>query len=950
MIVWRSFRFYWRSALAVTLSVALASAVIIGSLAVGDSVRGALRDLFVGRLGPWRNGVQAQVGALSEIPAGAMGVLHVRGSAQSEDGLSAKQVSVFGVTEGFGVAVPADGEATITPRLAHLLDARPGSRLFLKVGKPQAAPLSSLFAHRDLDGATVEVPVTVAKVVSDRGVGGFSLRPTYGSALNAFVSQKWLSRQVGCGPNLALAAHRIELPATMANLGLTALQVGDSVVVRSKGFGIPDRVMRASPGAAKVSVALAESVKSQTKQVAYAMVASSDVPKGMVDINAWCASDLGVRAGDAVGCALLVPVATGGMDRIRTQLRVRRVLPMVGLGASAELVPNLEGLTDADRMSDWHPPFEVDLGRVTPRDEAYWKQYRAAPRLFVSQELVAQAWSGKPTTTALVFRGTTVKSVTQHLTSTLSPEQTSVTSLDLMSDAEQAAVGSSDLGSLTLMLGSVLVVAGLLLAGGVVGLAVQSRRDQFALMDALGISGKTIRRLALLEQMWAVSVGTLLGLPLGIVFAWVALRTLTTAMPNHELMASATIRLTVGGLLVGLAGSWLVALFSAWLAVKRSLRLGKAAHQLRPVTPKPVSLWRVVTRSIQAKPWRFGLQAFVSFASAFVMTAVVGNLRATPVEDPSGINLMVTTSVPVALDFGTAAGRQKLGFDPDHEALWDGVQVFRLMRSGGDDVSCLNPGQPTKPRVAAAPEELLKLEPYGLKTDALSQPNSAAGDSESVEWVLHSAVGKNVSSAVGEVRVAALTHGSPLADTLLVSESTYRSLSPGDDAPSLFLFRVPKEHLADFEAAVRGDLASAGPQVERTSDVVEALHGVQNGYMAMFACLGFVGLLLGVLGVAVLTLRSAAERRGEMALELALGFTRGRVGTLLVGETLLAVCAGLLFGTIAALGSVCTRPFGEVAPWVLGGMLGTLAVTITAGWVAAIRSLKSGVLEALRTE
>src|SRR5262245_4644818 len=47
----RGIAFYWRSHIAVLLGVATAVAVLAGALLVGDSVRGSLRDLVLGRLG-----------------------------------------------------------------------------------------------------------------------------------------------------------------------------------------------------------------------------------------------------------------------------------------------------------------------------------------------------------------------------------------------------------------------------------------------------------------------------------------------------------------------------------------------------------------------------------------------------------------------------------------------------------------------------------------------------------------------------------------------------------------------------------------------------------------------------------------------------------------------------------------------------------------------------------
>ena len=47
----RSLIHYWRTNLAVALGVAAATAVLTGALLIGDSMRGSLRDLTLGRLG-----------------------------------------------------------------------------------------------------------------------------------------------------------------------------------------------------------------------------------------------------------------------------------------------------------------------------------------------------------------------------------------------------------------------------------------------------------------------------------------------------------------------------------------------------------------------------------------------------------------------------------------------------------------------------------------------------------------------------------------------------------------------------------------------------------------------------------------------------------------------------------------------------------------------------------
>src|SRR5688572_10705375 len=50
-LILRSASYHWRTNLAVILGVATAVAVLAGALVVGDSVRGSLRDIALGRLG-----------------------------------------------------------------------------------------------------------------------------------------------------------------------------------------------------------------------------------------------------------------------------------------------------------------------------------------------------------------------------------------------------------------------------------------------------------------------------------------------------------------------------------------------------------------------------------------------------------------------------------------------------------------------------------------------------------------------------------------------------------------------------------------------------------------------------------------------------------------------------------------------------------------------------------
>src|SRR5205085_6782708 len=105
----RSLRFYWRAHLGVLLGATLAAAILIGALAVGDSVRESLRRMALARLGSvqlvldshsrfFRAKLADEITA--ELRAPVAPVILLRGTAANEDN-RAGRVQVVGVDARF---------------------------------------------------------------------------------------------------------------------------------------------------------------------------------------------------------------------------------------------------------------------------------------------------------------------------------------------------------------------------------------------------------------------------------------------------------------------------------------------------------------------------------------------------------------------------------------------------------------------------------------------------------------------------------------------------------------------------------------------------------------------------------------------------------------------------------------------------------------------------------
>ena len=154
-LITRSATYHWRTNIAVILGVAVAVSVLGGALLVGDSVRGSLREIAVGRLGRtdyvvasagfFREAVSDELARAAARPAAPLivtsGVI-----THEPSGRRASSVLVYGVDERFwrfqGLE-RADG-VYASPALTAELGAGAGDVLLTRLQKPSELPLESL--------------------------------------------------------------------------------------------------------------------------------------------------------------------------------------------------------------------------------------------------------------------------------------------------------------------------------------------------------------------------------------------------------------------------------------------------------------------------------------------------------------------------------------------------------------------------------------------------------------------------------------------------------------------------------------------------------------------------------------------------------------------------------------------------------------------------------------
>jgi ABC-type antimicrobial peptide transport system permease subunit len=158
-------------------------------------------------------------------------------------------------------------------------------------------------------------------------------------------------------------------------------------------------------------------------------------------------------------------------------------------------------------------------------------------------------------------------------------------------------------------------------------------------------------------------------------------------------------------------------------------------------------------------------------------------------------------------------------------------------------------------------------------------------------------------------------------------------------------------------------LQDAGLDLVRTSDRLAQLDAVENAYLAMFQVLGGLGVLLGTAGLGLVVFRNVMERRGELGLMRAVGFSTRQLRALVLWEHWFLLAMGLGVGVVAGLAAVLPglrglRGAGGAGaaasrfPW--APLACTVAAIAASGlawtWLAAALATRGRLIAALRNE
>ena len=286
-----------------------------------------------------------------------------------------------------------------------------------------------------------------------------------------------------------------------------------------------------------------------------------------------------------------------------------------------------------------------------------------------------------------------------------------------------------------------------------------------------------------------------------------------------------------------------------------------------------------------------------------------------------GFLFWAETVIPIMNDLNTPAGADAYGLKD--EDILDSVHFIQLTRLDGDDASCLNLNQVSRPVILGVPPcffdriqafsftgllpSVDKGHPWKYLEKRLAQdviPGFA--DETVITWGLRKKAGdtlfyRDESGKILKIKLMGGLDNSIFQGNVLVSDSLLHLFFPSSGGSRIMLIEGPASKSDAIAHRLEALFRDDGMMITSTAVRLAAFHAVENTYLSVFLLLGGLGVIIGTFGLGIVILRNIHQRRQEFAIYLALGFKRKFILRLILVEHLFMLLSGLFLGLISAL-------------------------------------------------
>src|SRR5262249_51771421 len=225
------------------------------------------------------------------------------------------------------------------------------------------------------------------------------------------------------------------------------------------------------------------------------------------------------RVGDPLVLEYYVWEEPGRLLTRTADFQVAAVVPIDGPAADRSFAPSYPGITEANTLADWDPPFPIDLKRVRPIDEDYWKKYRTVPKAFIPFEVGQALWRSRfGDRTSIRIAVAPDRDLAEardqyaaRLRASIDPVGLGLAVRDVRAEGLDGSRGATDFGEYFTYFSFFIVVSALLLATLFFRLSIEQRATEIGLLRAVGFTTAAVRRLLIGEALVLTLVGSVFG-------------------------------------------------------------------------------------------------------------------------------------------------------------------------------------------------------------------------------------------------------------------------------------------------------------------------------------------------------------------------------------------------------------------------------------------------------
>lgn len=284
-----------------------------------------------------------------------------------------------------------------------------------------------------------------------------------------------------------------------------------------------------------------------------------------------------------------------------------------------------------------------------------------------------------------------------------------------------------------------------------------------------------------------------------------------------------------------------------------------------------------------------------------------------------GFLFFAETTMPVLFNINNKEKRAE-------EGIFENFETLQFRKVEGDDASCLNLNRISQPAILGVnPENLADRFTFATKIKTLKNENPwlaltqdfndgtvpAIADQTVIQWGLGMKVGdilmyQNELGDTLRLKLIAGTKPSIFQGYVLISNQNFLKNYPTSSGTNLFLIEGEPEKTTAIANELHSVFRDYGWEMQNTAKRLVEFYSITNTYLSIFLALGALGLLLGTIGLAVILARTIIERRREISVMQALGFSTKAIFKLFLNEYTILLFIGVAIGFVTAI--IATLP------------------------------------------